>query len=189
MKQTNPIISNHHQLLLFGLILLLWLLFKLIFCCYLGFCFFCWVKWIEFIRIRMFKIYLKVFKTLFKSVQYIHNTFIYIYIYSLLLTNQGVQVHTLTITWSRPCLSVGLIVDFGSQIGGPEGLCCGWVCWCVWWWVLVANWWFFVGFLFLGYYCEILGRVVDCREFLSHWGGWLWLMCFVGSWWCIVNFG
>ena len=56
MKQTNHRISNHHQLLLFGLILLLWLLFELIFCCCFGF-FFLWVKWIEFIKIRVFNTY------------------------------------------------------------------------------------------------------------------------------------
>jgi hypothetical protein len=123
VKQTNPRISNHHQLLFFGLILLLWLLFELIFCCYLGFCFFCWVKWIEFIKIRMFKIYLRMFKILFKGVQHIYNThthiYIYIYIFSLLLTNQGVQVHTLTITWSRPCLHEHLkFVIFGYYLQG-----------------------------------------------------------------------
>ena len=67
-------------MLLFGLILLLWLLFELIFCCYLGI-FFSWVKWIEFIRIRVFKTYLRVFKILFKGVQHLYNTYIIIIIF------------------------------------------------------------------------------------------------------------
>jgi hypothetical protein len=103
VKQANYHISNHHQLLLFGLILLLWLLFELIFCCYLGI-FFSWVKWIEFIRIRVFKIYLRVFKILFKGVQHLYNTYINLLLFfPLFLTLQGVQLHTLICTWSCPC--------------------------------------------------------------------------------------
>ena len=91
MKQTNYHISNHQQLLLFGLILLLWLLFELIFCCYLSI-FFSWVKWIEFIRIRVFKIYLRVFKILFKGVQHLYNIYIIIIFFPFVFNTSGCAI-------------------------------------------------------------------------------------------------
>ena len=72
--------------------------------------FFSWVKWIEFIRIRVFKIYLRVFKILFKGVQHLYNTYI-IFFFPLFLTLQGVQLHTLLCTWCRPCLLCFCIVS------------------------------------------------------------------------------
>ena len=113
MKQTNYRISNHHQLLLFGLILLLWLLFELIFCCYLSI-FFSWVKWIDFIRIRVFKIYFRVFKILFKGVQHLYNTYIIIIFFFPVFN----ILHTLICTRSRPCswvitfIAALVLIDF-----------------------------------------------------------------------------
>jgi hypothetical protein len=78
----------------------------------------------------MFKIYLRVFKILFKGVQHIHNT-IYIYIYSLRLTNHAHPYHNvepplfagrfdnkLVVQWV--CVAGGFAVHggFWSQIGG-----------------------------------------------------------------------
>ncbi len=96
LKQTTHRISNHHRLL-FGLILLLWLLFELIFCCYLGFCFFfCWVKWIEFIRIKVFKNYFKVFKILFKGIQHLYNTYIIFFFFPFAFNNSAHPHHNVT---------------------------------------------------------------------------------------------